>query len=279
MDFFDLHCDTAYKMYVENKGFLKSDLAVSCEKGDCFDNWIQAFAIWINDTQENPFLFYKNALKHLKESLCGKVNPIFAVEGGSVIGNNIDLLYELERDGIKLLTLTWNGENLIAGGTKSQKGLTDFGKNVIKEMNKIGMAVDLSHLNDRSFYSVIENAERVLASHSNCRSICNHKRNLTDEQLRLIAERGGIIGLNFYPEFLGDSFYDDIYRNIYHLCKMGLENNIAIGSDFDGAAMPKEMQDISYIPALYNKLLENGLKKPLLERIFYKNAEDFWLFL
>lgn len=277
MDFFDLHCDTAYEMYVKNKGFKNNNLAVSSEKGKCFDKWTQTFAIWIEDTKENPFLFYKNALSHLKTNLCGKVNPLFAVEGGSVIGNDIDLLYELKKDGIKFLTLTWNGENLIAGGAKSDKGLTDFGKSVIKEMNKIGIAVDLSHLNDKSFYGTIEIAEKALATHSNCRSICNHKRNLTDEQIKLIAQKNGVIGLNFYPEFLGNDFFEDIYRNIYHLCEMGFENNIAIGSDFDGADMPKEMTDISKIPDLYCKLLDKGLPERLLYKIFYKNAYNFCL--
>ena len=205
------------------------------------------------------------------------MTPVFAVEGGSVIGDNIDLLYELKKDGIKFITLTWNSENLIAGGSKSQKGLTDFGKRVIKEMNRLNIAVDVSHLNDKSFYEVMENAEKVLATHSNCRSICNHKRNLTDDQIKLIAQKGGIIGLNFYPEFLGDSFFEDIYKNIYHLCEMGLQNNIAIGSDFDGADMPKEMKDISRIPDLYCKLFQKGLSDSLLYKIFYKNANDFCL--
>lgn len=275
MDFFDLHCDTAYEMYLKNEGFCENTLAVSAKLGECFENWTQTFAIWIKEDTENPFLFYKNALNHLKGSLCGKVNPLFAVEGGSVIEDKIDRLYELKQDGIKFLTLTWNNENLIAGGVNSEKGLSAFGKDVITQMNKIGMAVDVSHLNDKSFYGVIDKAETVLATHSNCRSICGNKRNLTDCQIKLLAQKGGIIGLNFYPPFLGDSFYDDIYQNIYHLCEMGLENNIAIGSDFDGAVMPKEIKNISKIPDLYRKLLEMGLKKDLLYKIFYKNGYDF----
>ena len=275
MDFFDLHCDTAYEMYLKNEGFYENNLAVSAKLGECFENWAQTFAIWIKEDTKQPFLFYKNALKHLKGSLCGKVTPIFAVEGGSVIEDKIDRLYELKQDGIKFLTLTWNNENLIAGGVNSEKGLSAFGKEVITQMNKIGMAVDVSHLNDKSFYDVIEKSETVLATHSNCRSICGNKRNLTDCQIKLLAQKGGIIGLNFYPPFLGDSFYDDIYKNIYHLCEMGLENNIAIGSDFDGAVMPQDIKNISKIPDLYAKLLEMGLKKDLLYKIFYKNGYDF----
>ena len=275
MDFFDLHCDTAYEMYLKNEGFCENTLAVSAKLGECFANWTQTFAIWIKEDTKQPFLFYKNVLSHLKGGLCGKVTPIFAVEGGSVIEDKIDRLYELKKDGIKFLTLTWNNENLIAGGVNSEKGLSAFGKEVITQMNKIGMAVDVSHLNDKSFYDVIDKSETVLATHSNCRSICGNKRNLTDSQIKLLAQKGGIIGLNFYPPFLGDSFYDDIYKNIYHLCEMGLENNIAIGSDFDGAVMPQKIKNISKIPDLYAKLLEMGLKKDLLYKIFYKNGYDF----
>lgn len=272
MRYFDLHCDTAYKMYTENQPFYKNRLAVSGEKGEIFDSWYQTFAIWLPEDLENPFEFYENTLSHLKGNLCGKVNPIFTVEGGMVLENDSDRLYRLKQDGVKLLTLTWNGENAIAGGSKSEKSLTDFGKSVIDKMNKIGMAVDLSHLNDKSFYDVIERAEKPLASHSNCREVCFVPRNLSDIQIKLICEKGGIIGLNFYPEFLGDNVFEKIYENIYRLCDMGYENNIAVGSDFDGAEMASELCDITQIPDLYGFLALKGLDISLLDKIFYKNA-------
>ena len=275
MDFFDLHCDTAYEMYVKNKTFYKNDLAVSGQKGECFENWVQTFAIWLPENVENPYLFYKNALSHLKENLTDNVKPVFAVEGGTVLEDNAERLYELKNDGVRFLTLTWNGENLIAGGCHSQKGLTDFGKSVIKIMNKLSMAVDVSHLNDKSFYSVVENAEKVLATHSNCRSICDVPRNLKDDQIKLIAARKGIIGLNFYPAFLGGDFIEKLYENIYYLCNMGFENNIAIGTDFDGARMDIEASNISKIPQIFARLEQKGLKKELLYKIFFKNANDF----
>lgn len=275
MNFFDLHCDTAIKMYKQNEPFFENTLAVSAKKGECFEKWTQTFAVWIEENRQEPFLYYKNVLNNLKAKLCGNVNPVFAVEGGSVIENDIDRLYELKRDGIKFLTLTWNGENLIAGGVKSQKGLTDFGKSVIKEMNRLNIAVDVSHLNDKSFCEVADNAQKILATHSNCRSICDVPRNLSDEQIKIIAKKGGIIGLNFYPLFLGTNFYEDIYRNIYHLCDMGLENHIAIGSDFDGADMCEDMKNISFVPLLYQNLSKKGLSDTLLDKIFYKNADVF----
>lgn len=272
MQFFDLHCDTAYKMYTEKQGFYENNLAVSGQKGEIFENWHQTFAVWLPEDLENPFLFYKNTLLHLKQNLCGKVNPIFAVEGGTVLGNDADRLYQLKQDGVRLLTLTWNGENAIAGGSKSDKGLTNFGKTVIDKMNELGMAVDVSHLNDKSFFKVIDCAQKPIATHSNCRAVCDLPRNLTDLQIKLICEKGGIIGLNFYPLFLGDNPMQKIYENIYRLCDMGYENNIAIGSDFDGADMANELCDITKIPHLYTFLQQKGLEKGIIDKIFYKNA-------
>ncbi len=277
MNFFDLHCDTAYEMYVKNQTFSKNSLAVAADKGAIFDNWCQTFAVWLPENTEKPFEFYKAVLSNLKSSLCGNVKPVFSVEGGTVLENDADRLYALKADGIKFLTLTWNGENAIAGGSKSDKGLTDFGKTVIAKMNKLNMPVDVSHLNDKSFYKVLEIAEKPLASHSNCRSICNVPRNLSDDQIKLIFEKNGIIGLNFYPEFLGENVFEKIYQNIYHLCDMGLENNIAIGSDFDGADMCDKLSDITKIPNLYAFLKGRGLTDALLNKIFYKNAYDFCL--
>lgn len=276
MDFFDLHCDTAYRMYLENQGFVKNKLAVSAKKARIFENWIETFAIFVREETETPFSFYKNVLKNLKSKLTDDVTPIYALEGGTVI-ENTDTLYELKQDEIRFITLTWNGENKIAGGVNSQKGLSDFGKAVISKMNELNISVDLSHLNEKSFYDVIAIAKKPLATHSNCRAICEHKRNLSDEQIKLIVQKGGIIGLNFYPAFLGGDFSEKIYQNIFHLCDMGFENNIAIGSDFDGADMSREMTDISKIPSLFKFLQKKGLTERLLNKIFFKNANDFVL--
>lgn len=278
MDFFDLHCDTAYECYVKNEKFYVNRLAVSGEAGSCFDNWTQTFAVWIKDSAENPFSLYKNILNDFKSKLSEKPQnliPIFSVEGGAVLENDADRLYTLKSDGIRFLTLTWNGENKIAGGADSEKGLSLFGKEVIEKMNKLKIGCDLSHLNEKSFYSAIELADFPLATHSNCRSVYNHKRNLTDEQLKLIAKKGGVIGLCFYPEFLGENVFEKLYLNILHLAELGLENNIAIGSDFDGGKMACELKNITKIPSFRAFLEAKGLNSCLLDKIFSKNAYNF----
>jgi len=278
MIFFDLHCDTPFECYKTNQRFYVNQLAVSGKGGECFENWTQSFAVCIKDNAENPFLFYRKVFEEFKTKLQEKpqnLTPLFAVEGGAVLEDDSDRLYILKQDGIKFLTLTWNGENNIAGGNKSEKGLTDFGKTVISKMNKLKIGCDLSHLNEKSFYEAIDCAEFPLATHSNSKKVCNHPRNLSDKQLKLIAQKGGIIGLCFYPDFLGKDVFPKLYENICHLCYLGLEDNIAIGSDFDGGEMDEKLKNITQIPSLYHFLEEKGLEKPILCKIFYENANNF----
>lgn len=278
MNFFDLHCDTALELYKRNLSFDNEELSVNRNSAKVFGKWMQTFAVWIKDDAENPFRLYENIMSDIKFKLKTapeNLTPLFAVEGGAVIENRIDRLEILKKDGIKFFTLTWNGENRIAGGCKTEKGLTDFGVTVIEELNRLKIGCDLSHLNRKSFYSAIEYAEFPLATHSNCYEICSHPRNLTLEQIKLIAQKNGVIGITFYPEFLGDNIFDKIYQNIFLLCDKGFENNIAIGSDFDGGKMSESLDKTSKIPLLYGFLEEKGLSKPLLDKIFYKNAYKF----
>lgn len=277
MNYFDLHCDTPYECYFKKQDFYKNSLAVSGEKGAAFEKWHQVFAVWIRDDLDEPYNLYKAILKDFKEKLSKKpenLTPYFSVEGGAVIEDDIDRLYALRGDGVRILTLTWNGENRIAGGSKTDKGLTHFGKRVIREMNDLNMLCDLSHLNEKSFYSAAELADYPIATHSNCKKVFDCPRNLSDSQLKLIAEKGGIVGLCLYPKFLGGDIFERLYQNICHLLELGMENNIAVGSDFDGADMAAELDSIAKIPILRAKLCEKGLSETVLDKIFYKNAEN-----
>lgn len=273
-----MHCDTPYECYTKNQEFYVNRLAVSGEGGKEFEKWFQTFAFWIKDNMENPFQFYQKMYSDFKVKIQNKPSnliPVFSVEGGAVLEYDSDRLFELKKDGTKFLTLTWNGENNIAGGSQSQKGLTSFGKEVIEKMNRLKIGCDLSHLNEKSFYKAVESAEYPMATHSCCKRVFYHPRNLSDEQIRLIAERKGVVGICFYPEFLGGESYSKIYENIYHLLSMGFEDVISIGSDFDGARMSENLQKISQVPCLYEYLAEKGLEKALLQKIFYNNANNF----
>ncbi len=278
MNFFDLHCDTAFELLKQKTTLQNSDLTVNFQDGKCFENWYQTFAIWINDTCENPFKLYQKTLLNLQENLKSKpsnLTQIFSVEGGRIIENDLERLDILKKDKIKFLTLTWNGENAIGGGCKSDKDLTEFGKKVINKLNRLKIATDLSHANKKTFYAAIEIADFPIATHSNCFEIHPHERNLTAQQMRLISQKNGIIGLTFYPPFLGENVFEKIYENIYYLCENELENNIAIGSDFDGAKMSETLDKINKIPNLYEFLINKGLKSTLLDKIFFENGYNY----
>lgn len=279
MDYFDLHCDTPYECYFKKQSFSQNRLSVSAEKGAIFGKWHQTMAIWIPDDCKEPYVLYKAVMSDIKKKLVDKPDNLkvtLAVENGAVIGNDLSLLEELKRDGVELLTLTWNGENAIAGGAKSNMGLTDFGREAIAELNRLNMYCDLSHLNEKSFYKALELAKLPLATHSNCRAVCNNPRNLTDCQLKALAEKGGIVGLCFYPEFSLKNVFDGIYKNVLHLLELGLENSIAIGSDFDGAEMSPELVCISQVPDLYRYLCKKGIPSGILNKIFYENAKKYF---
>lgn len=274
MQFFDLHCDTAYRCFKEGLHLGDERLAVTPKKAQGLSDWHQCFAVFISDETENPFSIYKAMLEGFKAELADKppfLTPYFTLEGASLIDSS-EKVEVLKHDGIRAVALTWNGENQIAGGAKSDKGLTDFGKSVIKALNKNKIFTDLSHLNEKSFYKAVEIAEYPIATHSDCRALCDNKRNLYDKQIELIAEKGGIIGLCFYPEFLRGDAIGGIYQNICHLLYKGYEDNIAIGSDFDGGVMAENLDGIDKIPKLFEYLEKKGLEKSILNKIFYTNA-------
>ncbi len=280
MNFFDLHCDTPSECYNRNTDLNDESLAVSYDKGNEFEKWYQCFAVWVKDDMKKPFEYYKSVLCDFKSKLKKSpknLSPILTVEGGVVIENDLSRVETLKNDGIQALTLTWNGENTIASGALCDGGLKDFGRQVIESLNDNRIATDLSHLNRESFFDAIEYAEFPIATHSCCDFINAHNRNLTDTQIKLIAQRGGVIGLCLYPVFLGEGdVFENIYKHIYHMLELGCENNIAIGSDFDGAKMDKELSDTSMVTTLYKKLINFGIDINTLEKIFFKNAYNFF---
>lgn len=281
MNFFDLHCDTATECFRLQNSFFREGNAVSAVHSKLFEVWKQCFAVWINDEQPKPYSYYRSVIANFKNELNNcpyNLYPIFTVEGGALLENDISRLSEIANDGVRAIALTWNGKNQIASGSNEAGGLTAFGKEVISKMNRLGIACDLSHLNRESFWNIIELAEHPLATHSCCCAVYEHKRNLDDSQLIAIAKREGIIGLCFYPPFLGcGDVYDGIFKNISHMIKLGLENHIAIGSDFDGGKMSSKLDSTKKIPDLRCYLSHCGISDELLEKIFYLNAEKFFI--
>ena len=168
----------------------------------------------------------------------------------------------------------------LAGGAAVTGGLKPFGREALRRMEDNNIIADVSHLNDESFWGVIKAARRpVIATHSNSRRLCNVPRNLTDDQFGCIAERGGLVGLNFYTGFLREdrehACMEDILRHAEHFLNLGGEDVLALGSDFDGAAMPDDLPDCGALPMLFSRLTD-AFGLTISEKICYKNSLDFW---
>ena len=179
------------------------------------------------------------------------------------------------------MTLTWNGENELGSGHTTTHGMTDFGRQAVHEMEDCGILVDVSHLNDAGYADLFETARRpFVATHSNARAVCSHKRNLTDDMIREMVRRGCLIGLNYCKSFItdggtGDS-PEDLYRHIEHFFKLGAYKNLALGSDFDGATLPTYLDSPEKAAALYEYFLNRGMSTELAEGILFRNAEEFF---
>ena len=179
------------------------------------------------------------------------------------------------------MTLTWNGENELGSGHTTTHGMTDFGRQAVREMEDRGILVDVSHLNDTGYADLFETARRpFVATHSNARAICSHKRNLTDDMIREMVRRNCLIGLNYCKSFITDGGIgdspDDLYRHIEHFFSLGAYENIALGSDFDGTTLPTYLNTPAKAADLYEYFLEKGMSKDLAEGIMFRNAEEFF---
>jgi len=208
------------------------------------------------------------------------VKVLLTIEGGEPLGGSLRVLRSLFQLGIRGLTLTWNNRNELGDGCAEEpqgQGLSKFGKSVVKEMNKLGMVVDVSHLAENGFWDVLDiTSQPIIASHSCCQSICHHPRNLSDQQLKALAENGGLIGINFYPAFLKDepcyATIDDVVKHIIYAAEIIGTEHVGIGSDFDGIdQVPQGLEDVTKIPGLIIKLEKAGFSSKEIANIMGNN--------
>ncbi len=301
MNFFDLHCDTATEAMKCHAGLCGNGLQLDLDKWQS-GRLCQSYAVFIPDTLRGEaawqyFLqcsgYWKDCIENTPDMLLlrkpaeasaqwrqQKHTCFFSVEGGAVLAGRLERIQSLADCGVRTLTLTWNGENELASGTAATGGLKPLGRNIIRELERCCIVADVSHLNDESMGDVIEWAQRpVIATHSNSRRLCNVPRNLTDDQFRCIAERRGLVGLNFFTGFLREdrkhACMEDLLRHAEHFLDLGGEEVLALGSDFDGAEMPSDLSDCGALPALAGRLTET-FGVTISEKICYKNALDFW---
>jgi len=203
------------------------------------------------------------------------------VEGGSVLAGDLDRIGLLAGRGVRMLTLTWNGANELGGGQAEDIGLTTLGRQAVPLLEKHNIIVDVSHLGDKGFWEVAELAKRpFVASHSNSRTVCGHRRNLTDEQFRAIVRAGGIVGLNFCNYFISDlgptQPVECLLEHIRHFVSLGGADHIALGSDYDGAPLPVWVDRSEKLDSAVSLMIKSGLEPALAEKICYQNARAFF---
>lgn len=214
----------------------------------------------------------------------GKISAILTLEDGRAVRGELERIrWFYERD-VRVITLTWNGENCFGSPNSADarvmgRGLTDFGAQAVEYMNELGMLVDVSHLSDGGFWDVARISRKPFAAtHSNCRALAPHTRNLTDEMIRALANRGGVAGLNYFPPFLSPnpderrSRVEDMCRHVLHMLNAGGEDCIALGSDFDGIYGELEIASPADVPLLFAALEKAGLTPRQLEKFAYGNV-------
>lgn len=299
---FDLHCDTANELIGLGGGEcseLKSNRAhIDLERAGKLPGYAQCFACFTTLSQKaNPVDIFEKKLAAIlreveknkniirqafsadeigKNLEKGKISAILTIEGPAGFGFDPELLEDLYKIGFRMSSLGWNEKNPLTGSHITGDGLTDQGRAYVKEMQRLGMIVDVSHISDEGFWDIINITEApVVATHSNSRNICNVSRNLTDDMFRAICNTGGVVGINLYPDFLGDSAdIDTVCDHIFHFLEMDPNaEHISLGGDLDGVDyLPREFDGVQDYPKLSARLLERGLTEEMVLNIFWNNA-------
>lgn len=320
---FDLHCDTLdmlamrdFEPYASHglhggdpgfTGLARNDAAVSLERMEDYA-WCQCFAVWVPDsyrhhdaydfyTRARDFFYAQTALhadrveqvrdaRKIDAVLAqGKVAALLTLENTTPINHSMRAIEGLAADGVKMATLTWNDRNSIGSGNLTSEGLTTLGREAIRAFEDARIVVDVSHLNRAGFADLLDVVRRpFVASHSNARSVCDHPRNLSDDQFRAIRDMGGLVGLNFYTRFIterdtkvtGDVTFDELAAHVEHFLDLGGEDTLALGSDWDGSDVPAWLAHCDAAGELH-RLMAARFGPELARKIFFANAHDFFV--
>lgn len=299
----DLHCDTIMQLldHPDSGDLYRNTWKIDIEKLQKAHSKVQDFALFINLGETNdPYGRYEEMRnlcttqihlygEHIQHVLSyqdvesvyesGKIGALMSIEEGGVLGGDLDKLKQAYQDGVRLITLTWNYPNGLGEPHcgEQHKKLTPKGIEFVEVMQDLGVIVDCSHLNDAGTEQLGDILDvPFVASHSNAREVTAHTRNLPDNLIKLIANKGGVIGLNFAQSFLGTSpvsRIDDIVKHGLYLINKGGEDVVALGTDFDGIKPNTEIKDASEMYRLYDAFKEAGLSVEQCEKLFWKNAD------
>lgn len=306
----DLHCDTLTRDSWEERngtpgcGTLDDPMFhLAIRKMPPAVRWVQCFAIFVPDQVRGADAiaffdrcrssFYRQmeanrdrispcrTCAEMERALdAGRFAAVLTVEGGGVLAGQLERIRVLRDAGVRMLTLTWNGPNELGSGHETENGLTPFGREAVAELERTGILVDVSHLNDRGFEDLLGTAKKpFLASHSNARAVCGHRRNLPDPFIREIAARGGLIGLNYSRDFLSNEnrgSLDDLYRHVCHFLELDAGACLALGSDYDGTDIHPDLDSVEKSLSIYTYLTQHGIPENTANGILFENAWRFF---
>lgn len=309
----DMHCDTIGEFWKAEKAgkpisLRSNSLHIDLEKMQKGDYLLQNFAMFVFLGREKdplvnvlemidvynramaenadiigPVLNYEDIEKN---RAAGKLSGMLTIEEGAVLKGNPYVVRTLYQLGVRMLTLTWNFENEIGYPNTIVKakdydpsrhyGLKPEGIEIVREMNRVGMIVDVSHLGDDGFWDVVKYCDGpFVASHSNARAVCNHTRNMTDDMIRALADKGGVMGLNFCGDFLnpnGKSRVEDMVRHAKHIINVGGSDILGLGTDYDGIDGDLELDHCDKMPLLAQEMERQGFSTQQIEKIFHGNV-------
>lgn len=317
----DMHCDTITALYARQQEGIQEDLKqnglhIDLEKLKAGDYLLQNFAVFVHmGSEKKPFEYCMRVIDHFyteiekypeligavrtyedieKNIEAGRMSALLTIEEGAVCQGEIEFLRDFYRLGVRMLTLTWNFPNEIGFpnqilgsdgkrtfGYNTEEGLTEKGIEFVKEMNRLGMIIDVSHLSDAGFWDVVKYTNRpFVASHSDARAMGSHPRNMSDEMIRALSEKGGVMGINYAPSFLEDrensadcqSTPENMVRHMKHIVNVGGIQCLGLGSDFDGIRGNLHIDSAAKMYMLEDEMKKNGFSSSDIDAIFGGNV-------
>lgn len=310
MNIVDLHCDTLMPIYIDGHTLQNWQGHINLEKLQKGGSMVQCFAIFIptnasaqrHRVYEGPYAYWQGCVNAFDKEMAanadvirqvrcmadieknraeGKLSALLTIEDGVAVDGKIERIQEFYDRGVRMIGLTWNYENSIGfpcsdDPEKHMLGLKPFGLEVIAKMDELGMVIDTSHLSEGGFWDVIKYSKNpFMASHSCARALCDHRRNLTDEQVKALANKGGICGMNFCNDFLRKgsqtTSVEDILWHMEHMIQVGGTDFVALGSDFDGIDDNLDFKDFAGLPQLVDAI-EKKFGSDTCDKICHGNA-------
>lgn len=305
---FDLHCDTALALLDPDLstggGLFENSLHIDLRRASQLDGYCQCFACFTTPAMrqwmgKSPTDVFEQELSTIMAQLQqhedvislafsaadveenlknGKMSAVLTMEGTAGISFDPQLLELMQKVGFRITSLGWNESNSLTGSHVTGEGLTDLGREYIREAQRLGMLVDVSHISDAGFRDILDiTAAPIVATHSNSRAVCGHSRNLTDDMFRAICGTGGVAGFNQCAEFVGENpDLDTICDHICHFLELDPEGrHIALGGDLDGCdRLPTGFDGVQSYPAMADALLRRGVGERIVRNIFWNNAME-----